>query len=866
MSAPRATMRLQFHKGFTFADAQSLVPYFAAIGVSHIYASPIMTARPGSMHGYDVVDPTHINPELGGEHALRVLVEGLRRHELGLILDIVPNHMATGPTNRWWVDVLAHGRNSQYAKYFDIDWHPPNPNLQGKVLLPVLGKSYGETLEAGEIKLSHADDKSRFVVRYYDHTFPLRSDGSIAPDFDSTSPQGRRLLHALLEQQHYRLAWWHTANDEINWRRFFDINDLIALRIEDDEVFDAVHGTVLRLYAEGLVDGLRIDHIDGLSQPERYCQKLRACLSALEQKRPSHSPAGPAYFVVEKIIARHEALPKRWNADGTTGYDFMDEISALQHEQAGEQPLRDFWHRVSARPGDFDHEEELARRQILERSFSAQLDAVIASIYALAQADPRTCDDTREAIRRGLIEILVHFPVYRTYARTGHMSQADDCFLRQALAKASRSCLPPDKEVVFKLGKWLSGERIHPRLDELQNVALARFQQLSAPLCAKAVEDTAFYRYGRLISRNDVGFDVRQFACSSEEFHKKMMRRAADFPHAMLATATHDHKRGEDVRARLAVLSELPQDWIRAVEGWINCSLLQCKDGEQALDPGDLAILFQTIVGAWPLDLTVRDPAGLSAYSERVAAWQQKALREAKLRSDWSVPDEVYERALRYFITQLFSGPSSLLEDIAQFAHRIAPAGAANGLAQTLAKLTVPGVPDIYQGTDYWDLSLVDPDNRTAVDFALRRKSMGLSDIADLSSRWTNGFIKQWTIARILEVRQQMPELFADGAYLPLEVTGPMAERIVAYARLWKQSVALIAFSRLNTTLSDTSGKLPISRCTNTYIRMPDALPGDYTDVLGSVQRCQIPAELPCAGVFSVLPIAFFTKSTSDSA
>ena len=573
MNAPRATMRLQFHKGFTFADAQSLTPYFAAIGVSHIYASPIMTARPGSMHGYDVVDPTRINPELGGEHALRALVGELRRHEMGLILDIVPNHMATGAGNRWWMDVLANGRSSEYAKYFDINWHPLNPNLHGKALLPVLGKPYGEALEAGEIKLSNADDNSSFIVRYFDHTFPLRGDVHIVPDFDSTSAQSLGLLHALLEQQHYRLAWWRTANDEINWRRFFDINDLVALRIENDEVFEAVHGTVLRLYAEGLIDGLRIDHLDGLSQPERYCQKLRACLSDLDQQRPSHLPAGPSYLVVEKILARHEALPKGWNTDGTTGYDFMDEISAIQHDSSGEQPLRDFWHRVSSRPGDFDQEEELARRQILERSFSAQLDSAIASLYAIAQADIRTRDDTREAIRRGLIEILVHFPVYRTYARTGQISESDDSFLKRALAKAIRSCLPPDKEIVIKLGEWLSGNCVHPQLDELQNVALARFQQLSAPLCAKAVEDTAFYRYGRLISRNDVGFDIRQFALSSQEFHRKMERRAADFPHAMLATATHDHKRGEDVRARLAVLSELPQDWIRAVEGWIGCGL-----------------------------------------------------------------------------------------------------------------------------------------------------------------------------------------------------------------------------------------------------------------------------------------------------
>ena len=857
MSTLRATMRLQFHKRFAFADAQLLAPYFEALGVSHIYASPIMTARPGSMHGYDVVDPTRVNPELGGENAFRTLVEELRQHELGLILDIVPNHMATGAENRWWMDVLANGRNSQYAKYFDIDWDPPNPNLQDKVLLPVLGKPYGDALESGEIKLCRADDRSGFVVRYYDHIFPIRSDASIAPDFDTTSIHEATGLHALLERQHYRLAWWRSANDEINWRRFFDINDLVALRIEDNEVFDAVHDTVLRLYAEGLIDGLRIDHIDGLSYPEKYCQKLRARLRALEHQRPRNLPAGPAYLVVEKIIARHETLPKNWETDGTTGYDFMDEVSALQHDQVGEQLLRDFWHRVSTRPGDFDHEEELARRQILEQSFSAQRDAVVASLYAIAQADPRTRDDTQEAIRRGLTEILVHFPVYRTYARAGHASQSDDSFLAQAVAKASRSCLPIDREIVATLGAWLSGKRTNPEFDELQNIALARFQQLSAPLCAKAVEDTAFYRYGRLISRNDVGFDVRQFANLPEEFHRKMERRTAAFPHAMLTTATHDHKRGEDVRARLAVLSEIPQDWIGAVEGWIARGMRQCHGGKPAPDPGDLTILFQTIVGAWPLDLAADNRSGLSAYAKRIAAWQQKALREAKLRSDWSAPNEAYERVMSEFIVLLFSRPSNLLEDIAGFALRIASAGAANGLAQALTKLTAPGVPDVYQGTEYWDLSLVDPDNRSPVDFAMRLRSIASSNVVDLASRWKNGFIKQWMIARILAVRKTSPKLFSEGAYLPLEAVGPMAKHVVAYARRTNDATtAVVAFCRFSTTLSDRSGKLPILRCTNTRIRIPAVLGGDYIDVLGGAQLVPIQAELPCAQIFSLLPVA----------
>ena len=391
LMTPRATMRLQFHKGFTFADAAGLVPYFSALGISHLYASPIMTARPGSLHGYDVIDPTRVNPELGGEVEFRRLVAELRRHAMGIVIDIVPNHMATGAGNPWWMDVLAGGRTSRYAKYFDIDWKPVDLHLRGKVLLPVLGRQYGEALAAGEIKLEAENGKA--FVRYFDRTFPLADVAAHAvaqanPDaFDPATQQGRERLHEILEDQYYRLAWWRLANDEINWRRFFDINDLVALRIEVDEVFDAVHATVFRLYAQGLIDGVRVDHIDGLAQPGPYCRKLRARLDSLEPERPADAPKGPAYFVVEKILSRDEALRPQWETDGTTGYDFMDEVDALQHDAAGEEPLTRAWQRISGRSGNFDDEEELARRQILDRSFSAQRESSVLALYAILQSE-----------------------------------------------------------------------------------------------------------------------------------------------------------------------------------------------------------------------------------------------------------------------------------------------------------------------------------------------------------------------------------------------------------------------------------------------------------------------------------------------
>ena len=866
MNVPRATMRLQFHRGFTFADAQSLAPYFAELGISHIYASPILAARPGSMHGYDVIDPTRINPDIGGEREYCRFVEVLRRHELGMIVDIVPNHMAIGNGNAWWMDVLIKGQDSGYAKYFDIDWSPPNAALRGKILLPVLSRPYGETLAAGEITLARDRERGAFVICYCDQVFPVAGSLSdtAATDFDPASPDGRERLHNLLERQHYRLAWWRAANDEINWRRFFDINELAAIRVQDDEVFDAVHGTLFRLYADGLIDGVRVDHIDGLSLPETYCRKLRLRLRELDGKRPACAPDGPAYFVVEKILARGESLPRSWETDGTTGYDFMDEASALLHDKSGEQPLRALWRHVSNRPGDFDSEEELARRQILERSFSAQRDAAVEALHAIAQSALRTRDYSRAAIRRCLTEILAHFPVYRIYARVERASPSDCAFLSQAVKRAKETCLASDAWLAAVLGEWLSGRRIDPSLDRLQNIALARFQQLSAPLCAKAVEDTAYYRYGRLISRNDVGFDVRQFACPAAEFHRRMQARVRELPHAMLATATHDHKRGEDVRARLAVLSERPEDWASSVQRWIEFGARNSiiTDSERMPSTGDLAILFQTIVGAWPPGLTQTDKSGLAAFSKRVAAWQQKALREAKLHSDWLAPNEAYERATSDFVIRLFSTPSELLNEIATFAKRIAPAGAANGLAQVLLKLTAPGVPDIYQGTEYWDLSFVDPDNRSPVDFAARQESLNVTYIDDLAANWRDGRIKQFVIARVLAMRKKMPRLFAEGTYVPLETAGPLAEHFVGFARILGKSAAISVFCRFTAELlsRDDALAVSISQCNNTRLVIPAELRATFSDALIPQRRLLVGSEVGMAQILNRLPIVFLTK------
>ncbi|WP_297295165.1 malto-oligosyltrehalose synthase [uncultured Methylovirgula sp.] len=805
MTIPRATMRLQFHQDFTFSDAIAILPYLDALNISHVYASPILKARAGSAHGYDVVDPTQINPELGGEQGFCDLVHALRARSLGIIVDIVPNHMAVGgDDNAWWLDLLQNGRESRYAKYFDIDWNV----MDGKILAPFLGGPYSETIRRGDVALTLDAARGGFEVEYYQHRFPIRQDDfddierrSLAA-FDPTSEKGVHHLHELLEKQHYRLAWWKTANDAINWRRFFDINELAALRQDDDDVFAATHGKIFELYARGLIDGVRIDHVDGLSDPGAYCRKLRAGFEALAPRRPQHCPAR-AYIVVEKILGADEGLPRDWACDGTTGYDFMDEVSRFLHASSGGRSLADFWQAISGRPADFSHEEDVARRDILMRSFSAQFDGLIGALSQGAAGELGSRDVTGPAIRRVMIEILAHLRVYRTYARVGAASPADDHHLSHAVTASLRSCLPADKEVLLWVAAWLGGAEM-PGDPQRRADAIRKFQQLSAPLAAKAVEDTAFYRHGALLSRLDVGFDAMRFASDKDAFHRQMKDRLAFFPHGMLATATHDHKRGEDSRARLAVLSEVPEIWQHTLRTWLRdaAPLFTQLEGRATPSAGDAAILFQAVVGAWPLDLVWSDRRGCADYCARLAIWQRKALREAKLRTDWSVPNEAYETAARDFLLAIFQ--DAWREKIAAFVDRISAAGAAKGLVQTLLKLTCPGVPDLYQGTEFWDFSLVDPDNRRPVDYAARVAALAQANApADLAQTWRDGRIKQSLIARSLAARRRLPDLFEKGDYAEIDIGGPNGQGVFAFARQFNDAAALIVGARFSRSLLD---------------------------------------------------------------
>lgn len=780
-------MRLQLHKEFTFADASALLPYLVDLGVSHVYCSPILTARAGSIHGYDVIDPTSVNPELGGEQGFREFVAALHGAGLGLIVDIVPNHMAVGGSdNPWWTDLLRYGRSSRYADFFDLDWETDDPDLRGKVLAPFLGRPYGEALDAGEICLVR-NQSGEPVVRYFDSDFPVDpSDYAHIEEcelqsFDPATPDGRCLLHRLLERQHYRLAWWGVAGDEINWRRFFDINSLAGLRIEDPVVFEATHETLFRLYADRLIDGFRVDHVDGLSDPPGYCRRLRQRLDEL-------APDKQAYVVIEKILGAGEALPTDWGVDGTSGYDFMNDVSALQHDASGAAVLGQLWHRFTHRPADFADEEVAARVEILERGFGAQLGAVTRALHQVARSKLATRDTSAASIRRGLIALLSHFPVYRGYDAGTKRSAGDQIAFDKALSAAREASPASAHGVLDLLDRWLGGEPGHKE-------AGTRFQQLSAPVAAKAVEDTAFYRYGRLLSRNDVGFDAARLGGSVADFHRACADRLASFPGGMLATATHDHKRGEDLRARLAVISEVPDEWATFVE--------QCLaiDAERP-DPADEIMLYQMIVGGWPLDLDPSDEAGCRAFAERLAGWQQKALREAKLRTDWTSPNELYETRARNFLFGLFAPRGAFLRNVRSFIDLIGPAGAVNGLVQAVLKMTVPGMPDFFQGTDFWDFSLVDPDNRRPVDYGSRRAALASgAEPLDCVSSWRDGRIKQAVIHKLLGFRRQNRDLFTHGDYSPLAVTGALQDRIVGFTRTLGGSAIIVVAPRLSRNL-----------------------------------------------------------------
>lgn len=780
-----ATARLQLHAGFDLYAAAAQVPYYHRLGISHLYLSPIARARPGSTHGYDAIDPTTVCPERGGEAGLQALSAALKEHGMGAILDIVPNHMAADANNAWWRDVLRHGRASRYAAYFDIDW--ASPASPDRVWLPWLQAPLDTVLAQKQLRVEWTDE-GEAILRHDDWTLPL-AEGSV----DRGQTIDAAALQGVLDRQHYRLAWWRSGADVINYRRFFDIDGLVALDMRVDEVFDAVHALPLRLLEQGIVDGLRVDHVDGLADPAAYLQRLRTAMDRAAQARPDGCVPS---LHVEKILHRDERLPANWPVDGSTGYEMMDRIGAVMHDAHAARLLASTWQRISGRSPSFALEERLARHQWLRRGLHADFARCLRALQNCMAASALCGDMTEAALERACADVLAEMPVYRTYITGDAPSEHDARLLTRAFEAAEHYGHPDDAPHRGWLRRLLEQSVAHDDAAPALRVreARRRFEQLCAPLAAKATEDTAFYRYGMWLSRNEVGSDPAQFALDVASFHRDMQGRAAHSPRALNATATHDHKRGEDVRARLAALSEDPERWTTALAHW----LPRLSEHAGQLAPGDLSMLLQTLIGAWPLELSLGD-AGLASFVERVRQWWIKALREARLRTHWTQPNAAYEDQATALLDRLFGDDTlaDVRDGIQQLARALDVPGALNGLVGVTLRHTLPGVPDLYQGCEYWDQSLVDPDNRAAVDYPARQRSLqAQTPLAQQLQRFRDGALKQRLIQRLLAARAAEPELFGRGNYQPWMARGPAARHLLAFTRACGDRLLLVAVPR----------------------------------------------------------------------
>ncbi len=781
--APRATYRLQLNEKFRLPDALALVPYLRDLGVSHLYVSPLFKARPHSLHGYDVCDYTQLNPEIGGEEDLAKLIAALRENQLGLVLDIVPNHMGIGaPENHWWWDVLTHGASSQYASYFDIDWETDDLRLRGKVPLPILEDRYGRVLEKGALQLQL--DNGRLVLRCHDNELPL-APASIPSGADlarlNSHPEA---LDELISRQNYFLTYWRHGDSRLKHRRFFTISSLIGLRVEDERVFNHSHSLVKTWLENGWLDGLRVDHPDGLRDPAQYLTRLRHL-------------APRAWIVVEKILEAGEDLPRGWPVAGTTGYDFLNVVNGLFVDAGAEKVLTDFYAEFTGEPTHYARLVCDRKRAVLDDSFIAEVNALVELLVRIAARYWRHRDFTRGEFRQALVEAAACLPVYRTYitSELPAPAPADAANIEDSLG----ACRRRRPELAPELFDFLGDLLLLRARGDLENEFVARFQQLSGPAMAKGVEDTVFYCFNRFIALNEVGGDPGAFGVRVEAFHDFCRRQQEAWPEAMLATATHDTKRGEDVRARLAVLSEMPQEWGEHVRRW--SAMNQRHRRGQWPDRNAEYLFYQTLVGAWPLS------------AERAVEFMLKATAEAKQFTNWTEPNEAYRAALRGFVTDTM-GDAEFMGDVAGCVNSIIDHGWRNSLSQTLLKMTAPGAPDFYQGADLWDLSLVDPDNRRPVDFDLRRRLLAELDGLSPQEIWrrrAEGLPKLWLIRQVLRLRRERPEWFGrEAGYEPLFATGPKASCMVGFLR--GREVAVIA-TRLPLTLAgdwaDTALALP---------------------------------------------------------
>ncbi|MFO0878967.1 MAG: malto-oligosyltrehalose synthase [Gemmataceae bacterium] len=895
---PRATYRLQLTPNFSFLQATAIAGYLAELGISDVYLSPIMQARPGSPHGYDICDHTRINPELGGEPGLDALVETLRKHGMGVILDVVPNHMGISHfSNRWWMDVLENGQASRFASHFDIDWNPVNPDLQDKVLLPVLGEQYGQALEGGKLRVAY--DRGGFTLSYYETTWPLapRSYAMIlasrldylckrlGDDQDhvleyrsiltalenlpprqqldphrrmeryremaivrrrlatlvETSPDVRATIDSALEHfngkvgnptsfdpldeliasQPYRPAYWRVAMDEINYRRFFDINDLAAIRTELPEVFEATHEIPLRLLVEGKIAGLRVDHPDGLYDPARYFQQLQEAftLARIQPRVEKHLSAEqvhdqvvqalgelaannqpwPVYIVAEKILGEGEPLPRTWAIDGTTGYDFLVAVSGLFVDGSHAEAMERVYGNFIGESVSFSPLVIAAKKMIMQASMASEINSLSHQLDRLAERNRRYRDFTLPTLTEALRDLIACLSVYRTYTTSRGEVSPRDREVIEAAAEEARRRNPRTAESVFTflretlLLKNLDQFRVADRQSLIEWVL--RFQQVTGPIMAKGIEDTTFYVYNRLVSLNEVGGHPHHFGLPVEAFHALNRTRADDWPHTMLALSTHDTKRSEDVRARLNVLSEMPDEWERHLQMLRDrhAELVTQVDGQPAPSANDQYFFYQTLLGLWtgkPIDDTFR---------QRLLDYMTKATREAKQHTSWINANEPYDTAVRRFVTGILaeSNEAFLQKQFGRFAQRVSWYGRFNSLVQVGFKLTSPGVPDTYQGCELWELTLVDPDNRRPVDYELRRKYLAEMragvDLDALCASIEDGRLKMWVTLRLLDHRRKEAQLYAEGSYMPIHPVGAWSQAVCAYLRVREPQQLLVA-------------------------------------------------------------------------
>jgi len=914
---PSSTYRLQVHAGFTLQAAAAIVPYLRRLGIGAVYTSPYFAAEPGSTHGYDITNHNLINPELGGAEAHREFTDAVTDAGLQHIVDFVPNHMGISTaTNPWWRDVLATGPDSPSARFFDIDWNPFKTELRRKLLLPILGDQYGKVLDRGELRLDLTD--GQLVLSYFDNRLPVNASdlpelqglaemtpdaaANIVAQFNGTpgDPHSFDRLHDLLEVQAYRLAYWRTAAHEINYRRFFDVNTLAGLRVEDEQVFEAIHRLLATMLREGRVTGVRVDHPDGLFDPARYFDMLQD-LAAAAWGIDRRNGARVLYVVAEKILSGRETLPTGWCVHGTTGYNFLNQLNALFVHPGHARRMRRAYAKLTGQTQSFDDLLYETKRLIMDTSLASELTVLAHTLDRIGEANRKSRDFTLNSIRDMLVEVAACFPVYRTYVNEKGWRPDDRAVMERAIARA-RHRNPAMDPSIFDFFREVMFPRDpddvpvagpdrregYPPADATEIAARLRFamkfQQYTGPLQAKGLEDTAFYRNNLLLSLNEVGGDPSRFGIAAPEFHALNQARRERWPYEMIATSTHDTKLGEDVRARINVLSEIPEEWEREAARWmrINKNARTIVDGEPAPDRNDEYRFYQALLGLWPKASRADDE-----LVARLQAYMIKSVKEAKRHSSWINPNEVYEQAVAAFVERVLTGTGGerFLPAFLPFQQRVARCGLVNALAQVVLKIAAPGVPDFYQGSELWDFNLVDPDNRRPVDFLRREQMLDSVDavlkldadqrrgaIARLADTWPSGAVKLLVTAAALRLRGRMTDVFLEGAYAPMEVESAAAGQAVAFARLTPDHAVVAIAPHLSSGLVSEERPLPLGDIwrTSRVLLPPDLAHVTFTDAItGAVVKPVTTASdswIFVGQAFDLLPVALLTAARSAAA